>query len=98
LFPEPIEAWNHGPSSIYHQYKAYGSSPLPFPEDFDATHYSEETQDFLDEVYSVYGQFSAWKLRQMTHEEPPWKEAFEKGRAIISRETMKTYFKTLLIT
>jgi uncharacterized phage-associated protein len=99
LFPEAIEAWNHGPvvPSVYHKYKGYGSHGLPYPEDFDATKYSEDMQDFLDEVYSVYGQFSAWKLRQMTHEEPPWKEAFENNRGTISTDSMKTFFKTLLV-
>lgn len=99
LFPEPIEAWNHGPvvPSVYHEYKHYGASNIPCPEDFDATQYGEDVQDFLDEVYSVYGQFSAWKLRQMTHEEPPWKEAFENGRTRISPDAMKAFFKTLLV-
>ncbi len=99
LFPEALEAWNHGPvvPSIYHKYKHYGSNALPCPEDFDGSQYSEKFQDFLDEVYSVYGQFSAWKLRQMTHEEPPWKEAFENNRGTISLDTMKAFFKTLLI-
>ena len=31
LFPETIEAWAHGPvvTSVYHQYKEYGSEPIP---------------------------------------------------------------------
>ncbi|MDQ1637556.1 MAG: hypothetical protein QOF62_895 [Pyrinomonadaceae bacterium] len=99
LFPESTSAWNHGPvvTSVYHKYKEFGASPLSPPEDFDVSQYSEELQEFLDEVYSVYGQFSAGKLRKMTHEEPPWIEAFENNRGTISRETMKTFFKTLLI-
>jgi uncharacterized phage-associated protein len=99
LFPEPIEAWNHGPvvPAVYHQYKQYGPSPLPCPGDFELSKFSNELQDFLEEVYDVYGQFSAWKLRQMSHEEPPWKNAYEKGRATISTDAMKTFFKTLLV-
>jgi uncharacterized phage-associated protein len=99
LFPEAIEAWNHGPvvPSVYRKYKHHGAAGLPGPEDFDAANYTDDIQDFLDEVYRVYGQFSAWKLREMTHEEPPWKEAFENNRGTISLESMKDFFKTLLI-
>jgi uncharacterized phage-associated protein len=98
LFPEPIEAWNHGPvvPEIYHKYKTYGSAGLPCPSDFDFTKYSNGNTSFLDEVYSVYGQFSAWKLSQMTHEEPPWKEAFA-SRGVISQDAMKKFFKTQLV-
>jgi uncharacterized phage-associated protein len=99
LFPESISAWNHGPvvTSVYHKYKEHGANPLPAPKDFDISQYSEDLQDFLDEVYSVYGQFSAGKLRRMTHEEPPWQEAFENNRSTISRSTMEGFFKTLLV-
>jgi uncharacterized phage-associated protein len=97
LFPEPIEAWNHGPvvPALYHSFKTHAAQPLPCPVDLDFSIYSSQTKELLDEVYTVYGQFSAWKLRNMTHEEPPWKEAqpFE----TISLESMKGYFKTLLI-
>ena len=99
LFPEPIEAWNHGPvvPEIYHRYKEFGSNALPQPEDFDSARYSGEVTGFLDEVYNVYGQFSAWKLRQMTHEEPPWKEAYA-FRGVISLDSMKKFFKTQLVS
>jgi uncharacterized phage-associated protein len=99
LFPEEIEAWNHGPvvPEIYHKYKAFGSNALPRPEDFDAARYNDEMTGFLEEVYSVYGQFSAWKLRQMTHEEAPWKEAFARNRGVISHDSLKDFFKTQLV-
>ena len=48
----------------------------------------------MDEVYDVYGQFSAWKLRNMTHEEAPWKNAVQ-GQDI-SLTSMTEYFKTQL--
>ncbi len=37
LFEEPILAWAHGPvvESVYHEYKAYGSSGIEFDEDFN---------------------------------------------------------------
>lgn len=32
-----------------------------------------------NEIFEVYGQYSAWKLRDLTHEEAPWKN--NQGRA-----------------
>jgi uncharacterized phage-associated protein len=97
LFPDSVEAWAHGPviPILYHEYKPFLNGPIPPPDDFDPDKIDRDTKDLLDEVYKVFGQFSAWKLRNMTHEEPPWKEAWETTK-IISRESMKVYFKTLV--
>jgi len=95
LFPETIEAWTHGPviPELYHSYKKYGSGHIPSPDDFDLSIYSNEERELLNEVYAVFGQFSAWKLRNMTHQEPPWVDAA--GQAgVISNSAMKEYFST----
>ncbi|WP_353932474.1 type II toxin-antitoxin system antitoxin SocA domain-containing protein [Okeanomitos corallinicola TIOX110] len=97
LFPELVEAWIHGPvvPEVYHEYKNFGSNAIPIPEDIDFSIYDEKTVDLLDEVYSVYGQFSAWKLRNMTHNEEPWKDTDVSG--VITHECLKKYFKTQLL-
>lgn len=97
LFPEPIEAWTHGPvvPDLYHAYKDHGSGSIPSPEEIDFDLYTEEEQELLDEVYAVYGQFSAWKLRNMTHEEAPWKSCAPKQT--ISHQSLKAFFKTQLV-
>lgn len=94
LFKEPIEAWTHGPvvPDLYHAYKEYGSGLIPIPNDLDDSIYSDEAKELLDDVYAVYGQFSAWKLRNMTHEEAPWQDYQPKGT--IPRKALKAYFKT----
>ena len=96
LFAENIEAWTYGPviPSLYHEYKEYGSGCITPPTDFDMSVLTDEAREVLDEVYQVYGQFSGWKLRDMTHEEAPWQEAYAKKSSakIISQETMKKYF------
>lgn len=99
LFPEPIEAWTHGPvvPALYHEYKKYGAGAIPSPTVLDVTKYDMETRELLDEVYATYGQFSAWKLRNMTHVEPPWCEAAP-FNGIITHEALQTYFKTLIQT
>jgi uncharacterized phage-associated protein len=97
LFPEPIEAWTHGPviPELYHAYKEYGSGFIPIPKELDDSIYDDQTRELLDDVYAVYGQFSAWKLRNMTHEEAPWQDFQPKGT--ISHKALKTYFKTQIV-
>ncbi|MQC08101.1 Panacea domain-containing protein [Morganella morganii] len=100
LFEEKIEAWMHGPvvAKLYGKYKKYGKDPLPF-EGFDESKFTEDQLDLLDEVYDVYGQFSAWKLRNMTHEEEPWSDTYIDGAGPISipNEKMESFFKTLVV-
>lgn len=99
MFMEPIVAWQHGPvvESIYHAFKEYGPCGIPCPEGLDFSVYDEDDRDLLDEVYDVYGQFSAWKLRNMTHEEAPWCNAYKSGaNNVISQSAMKKFFKRRL--
>jgi uncharacterized phage-associated protein len=100
LFDDIIEAWAHGPviPTLYADYRRFSSGSIPPPTDFDIKSINKKTRELLDEVYSVLGQFSAWKLRNMTHEEPPWKEAWRTHNKIITQESMKKYFKTLVNT
>ncbi|NTW54251.1 MAG: SocA family protein [Chlorobaculum sp.] len=98
LFAEPIEAWMHGPvcPEVYHRYKAFKSAPIyaPSEDDFTAI-FSPEQIELLDEVYEVFGQFAAWKLRDMTHEETPWRY-HEKNASVIPHDEMRNHFKTSL--
>ena len=95
LFPETIEAWAHGPvvPALYHEFKKYGSGLIPVPADFNPHNIPAGISELLDEIYTVFGQYSAWKLRNMTHEEPPWRDAYDTS-VVISHESMKKYFKT----
>jgi uncharacterized phage-associated protein len=97
LFGDRLEAWEHGPvvPDLYHAYKEYGAANIPAPSDLQLNAYGEETAEFLDEVYNVFGQYSAWKLRNMTHEERPWVEAYENGERgrVISHAAMRDFYK-----
>ncbi len=98
LFTEQIQAWEHGPvvPCLWRKYKSFGAGSIPKPQpgevNFDV--FSKDQKDLLGEVWKVLGQFSAWKLRNMTHIEPPWKDT--PRNAIIKRKCMKAYFKTRL--
>lgn len=98
LFEDDIMAWEHGPvvPALYHELKVFGRNPVEldietgFDNKFDA-----EQLDIIDEVADVFGKYSAWKLRNMTHEEAPWLEHEAKAEVISFEETIE-YFKTRL--
>ncbi len=94
LFLEAIQAWTHGPvvPTVYHSYKDYGHKIIPCEQSLEQLDFEAEVEELLDEVFTMYGQFTASKLREMTHNEAPWREA-PKGQEI-SRERIKAYFKT----
>ncbi len=96
LFPEPIEAWTHGPvvPVVYRQYKQHGGEPIPV-EKINIENYNDQICEVLDEVNEVFGQFSALKLRAMTHNEPPWMQTPQ--GAVISTDLMKEFFKTMVV-
>lgn len=98
LFPDPIEAWTHGPV-IPSIWRKYHESPycLTVSQD-DVEQLSviqKDDRQVLLDVFETFGQYSAWGLRNLTHAEDPWREAVNGGMARsqpISRETMKKYF------
>ena len=94
LFTEDVVAWQHGPVTreLYNAYKHFERNPVPKPD--HPPLFDDETRDFSDEVYQVYGQFSAWKLRNLTHEEDPYTGVTH--NQVISHESMRTYYKRAL--
>lgn len=84
LFRDRIEAWEHGPvvPSVWQEYTHLGRMPIrlvelpegPLMGDFEAPQIQ-----LMRSVYDRFGQFSAWRLRQMTHREMPWRAARRRG-------------------
>lgn len=95
LFPEAIKAWAHGPvvPQVYHEYKHFGAGPITV-EPIDLDRYPASVREVLDEVNSVYGQFTASKLRTMTHNEPPWRDTPQSET--ITNDRLRAFFKTLV--
>lgn len=97
LFNSEIQAWTHGPvvPELYHEYKEFGRNPIALnlskfvPEDV----FNQEELDLIKEVHSVFGRFSAWSLRNMTHEEEPWQN-HERSADCIPVDELKEYFDT----
>lgn len=91
LFRERIKAWEHGPV-IPQVWKAYrdDTGVLPRPTDLDPLSLDPQVRAILDRVYTEYGQYAAWALRNMTHEERPWVETPRNEE--IGRRLMADFF------
>ena len=95
LFDEKLWAWTHGPvvPVMYHEYKTYGAGPITHLQYDPIAKFDEEQLELLNEVWSVFGQFSAWKLRDMSHNEKPWLD-HEGDASMIEDYELASYFKT----
>jgi uncharacterized phage-associated protein len=100
LFTEPIQAWERGPvvPQIWQEYTEYHDSVLPRPEGYDPTVLPADARYVLEGVYSDYGQFDAGELIDMTHDEQPWKDAWNETtrNEVITDESLFAFFSTKL--
>ena len=98
LFPEVIEAWLHGPvvPVVYQAFKRYGKAPLERTGLGAIDALTSEEKALIDDVYFVYGGYSAAKLRNLTHSEAPWLNAEGKADNTITPKSMSAFFPTLL--
>lgn len=96
LFAEDIKAWDSGPVApvLWREYTFYGYSPIPVPDKFDISIYSEREIVLLNGVYSKFGHLDSFRLAQITQREHTWINAYPQG--VITQEAMKKYFKTCL--
>jgi uncharacterized phage-associated protein len=94
-FDSHIEAWTYGPvvPALYHEYKQHDGSLIPASTDFDLSVLTDNEFELVKEVFDVFGQYSAWKLRDMTHEESPWQNHAD-GVDVIPVSEIAEYFKT----
>ena len=95
LFKEKIYAWAHGPvvSTLYPKFcelKDKGSDQC------QEVKIDEHTVAILEEVYRVFGQYSAWALREITHAQTPWKSTVLNHEIPLS--VITKYFKENIVT
>ena len=97
IFEDRILAWEYGPviPNVYHTFKCCGKNHIEEPSDpFDEKRLDSDEIELLVDVYSNYGRYTGWALKNMTHEKgTPWELVYKKGQnADISQEEMKAYF------
>jgi uncharacterized phage-associated protein len=97
LFNEEVVAWTYGPvvREVYQEYKKYGTGAIPQPENDFELNLTDKQRDLIIDVFNVYGQLSALKLMNLTHEELPWKST--PVNHVITHKLMRTYFLTQLV-
>lgn len=103
LFENSIEAWKHGPvvRDVYNKYSVNGSNAIMFCPTKESRRIIAEIEKdkkaykVLRFIYDEFGQYTAWALRNMTHEERPWKETRLDHQ--IDNDLIKEYFKQEVI-
>lgn len=99
LFPEKIFAWEHGPvvKEVYHHFpNAYNLEVNEDDVKKSLEKISIEDQNLLESVYEVFGKYTAYALRDMTHNEDPWKIISDNGMNLnreIPKALIKDYFE-----
>lgn len=101
LFNDEFEAWVHGPVcvTLYHRFKRARWNPIT--ENPEKPNLDEDICNHLQEVFSVFGKYSAFDLEQMTHSEDPWIHARghlaldEASRSIIPKESMLQFYSAV---
>lgn len=100
LFDDKIEAWQHGPvvPSVYAQLKKDNDTYiLPsknyLMNDSEIANISQKEKEMIESVFQVKGQYSAWRLRDETHSQSPWIDAYKKGpNTEITQRVLSAYF------
>lgn len=72
LVADKFEAWVHGPVArpLYNRFSEYQWRPIT--EEIFLPELPEAIKSHLDEIYGVFGGYSAFELEQLTHQEEPW--------------------------
>ncbi len=96
IFKENIIAWNYGPvvPELYKKYKQYGARGIAPERAFDPDSIDDDMREFLDEVYTAFGQFSATRLMDLTHSDNCWRNA--RPNKIIKQSAMAIDLKKYL--
>ena len=105
LFDNHFEAWVHGPvcPEVYSKYKHYGASLIEKYKG-NIADFTDDDIDILEQVWDVYGTYTANQLESITHQHDPWikvrKEsgcsAFDWCDGVISDKSMFEYYASKL--
>lgn len=70
-----FESWINGPviRGLYAKYADYGFNGIN--RRVKKPKFTDDVEDILNQVWDVYGKYTADQLESMTHQEYPWKNA-----------------------
>mgnify|MGYP001199837550 FL=1 len=103
MFSDELEAWDHGPVNrdLYKHYRSQldrGWDPIE-PDEVTANFspadvFSLNELETLQEVWNSYGDLSAKRLEDLTHQEDPWLNTSK--NCIIETDLMREYYSAVL--
>lgn len=108
IFNENIEAWQHGPvvREVYSIYNIFGRDNIDIKMDKEKEEIikkiedDKEVSEALNLAYDNFAIYTAWQLRQMTHEDnTPW-DITQKTKglgSVIENSLIEQYFKEEVI-
>ncbi|PWW01168.1 putative phage-associated protein [Paenibacillus cellulosilyticus] len=103
MFNNDLEAWDHGPVNrvLYKHYRSQsGRSWDPIEPDEEIENFSPagvfslSELETLQEVWDSYGDLSAKRLEDLTHQEAPWLNTAK--NCIIDPDRMREYYTAVL--
>lgn len=94
LFNSKFEAWQYGPvnTEVYNCFKKYGRDEI-LEEEGISNISDNDAKETIEAIWSSYGSKGAFDLVELTHNQTPWKEAYEDG-LYIENESIKQYFQS----
>ncbi len=110
LFTSTWSAWDYGPVSrdLYNYYKKFGSIEISLTENQVSIgeNLPPENKKYIDKIYSLFGNFSAFDLVTLTHlKGSPWSIIYESNKeskkynfenlndSVISKKKTKEWFE-----
>lgn len=102
LFPERIEAWANGPviPDLFREHR--GEFQRRSWKKGSVQNLTDEERESIDAVLTHYGPHGAFYLSELTHREPPWKEARQglppgaRGSNEITQASLAEYYGSLV--
>jgi uncharacterized phage-associated protein len=98
LFKEKILKWQYGPvvKEAYNHYRINGHGIITPKNNINIKETLNEDQlSVLEDVYNFFGQYSAIKLMNLTHNESPWLNTEINDE--IELKEIKSFFDTIVL-
>lgn len=103
LFDARIEAFEHGPvvEPIRRHYEQFGRRIIVVADASQSENSEQELPEnvanYLDAIWSQFGEQSASQLRALSHKDKPWVDNYHPGRlhSVIPDHEMRTWYANL---
>ena len=96
LFQTACGVWEHGPvyGQIYYENKSYGDNPICKKE---IENINVNEKEIVDQVIKKFGMYSGKVLSFFTHNDGPWKKAYDNGVKFIDDSSMNEYVNKMAL-